>query len=111
MCGVFHAPDRLSEAEHNPLTKSASSVTLNAQSTATELGRDPDMYCNLPTANLLAPQPKVRDRKTRPPDIAMPNKNQVHFFIDMNKTWRIMRRLHESSQRLRFGPDFELSSR
>ena len=60
--GVFHTPDRRSEAEHNPLTKGASSATLNAQSTATALGRDPDMHCNVPTAPLLDPQPKMRDK-------------------------------------------------
>ena len=34
--------------EHNPLAKRASSATLNAQSTATELGRDPDTHRNTP---------------------------------------------------------------
>ena len=59
-CGVFRAPDRLSEAEHNPLTKRASPSTLDAQSTATELGWDPDMHRNILRVPLLAPQPKVR---------------------------------------------------
>ena len=58
--GVFHSPARLSEAEHNPLTKRASSVTLNAQSTATELGWDSDMRRNAPTVPSLAPEPSCR---------------------------------------------------
>ena len=50
---------RLSEAQHKPLSKRASSATLNAQSTATEFGRGPDMHRNVPTAPLLAPLPIV----------------------------------------------------
>ena len=46
---------RLSAKEHNPLAKRASSATLKAQSTATELGRDPDMHRHVPTAPLLNP--------------------------------------------------------
>ena len=48
--------------QHNPLTKRASSTTLNAQRTATELGRDPDMYRNIHTPLLLAPQRKAREK-------------------------------------------------
>ena len=58
-CGFFHAPNRLSEAERNPLKKGASSAMLNARSTATELGQDPDMRRNVPVAPLLARQPEV----------------------------------------------------
>ena len=50
---------RLSEAGHSLWTARASLATLNAQSTATELGRDPDMYRYVPTAPLLNPRPKV----------------------------------------------------
>ena len=35
---------------------------LNAQSTATELGRDPDMRRNVPMVPLLAPQPEEREK-------------------------------------------------
>ena len=52
----------LSEPEHNPLTKISSSMTLNAQSTAKELGWDPNMRRDIPTAPLLAPQPKGREK-------------------------------------------------
>eukprot|EP00904_Undaria_pinnatifida_P005929 jgi/Undpi1/2466/HiC_scaffold_13.g05846.m1 len=58
-CGFFHAPNRLSEAERNPLKKGASSAMLNARSTATELGQDPDMRRNVPVAPLLARQPEA----------------------------------------------------
>ena len=44
----------LSEAEHNPLTERASSATWNAQSTYTELGRNPDMNNDLSAAPFLA---------------------------------------------------------
>ena len=40
----------------------ASSATLNAQSTATELGWDPDMCRNVRTSPLLPPQPKVLEK-------------------------------------------------
>ena len=61
-CGVFHALLGLSsEAERNPLTKRASSAPLDAQSTATELGRDRDMRRNIPMGALLVPQPKARE--------------------------------------------------
>ena len=62
-CGVFHAPDRPSDAEHNPLTTRASSATLNVQGTATGLDRDSDMRRNVPTAPLLAAQPIVGEKK------------------------------------------------
>ena len=55
------SPARLGEAETNPLFLRANSATFNAPSTATVLGRDPDMRQNFPTAPLLAPQPKVRE--------------------------------------------------
>ena len=35
---------------------------LNAQSTATERGRNPDMHRDIPTPSLLAPQPNVREK-------------------------------------------------
>ena len=62
--GVFHAPSRLSEAGHNPLTKRANSTTLNAQRTGTGLGWDPDMRCNVPTTTLPGPHPTVRKRNS-----------------------------------------------
>ena len=52
--GVFHAPTRLSEAER--LKKTVSSAMVNAQSTATELGLDPDMCRGALMAPLLVPQ-------------------------------------------------------
>ena len=55
------SPTRLGEAESNPLCFLASSATFNAPRTATVLGRDPDMRHNVPTAPLLAQQPKVRE--------------------------------------------------
>ena len=43
-------PTRLSEAERDSLKNLNNSTTLNVESTATELGRDPDMLHNVPTA-------------------------------------------------------------
>ena len=61
--GFFRAPSRLErEAERNPLTKRASSATLDAQSTATEVEQDPDMRRNVPIGALLSPQPKAREK-------------------------------------------------
>ena len=40
------------------------SQTLNAQSTATELARNPDMRRNIPKASLLNPHPKVREKNS-----------------------------------------------
>ena len=57
--GFSMRPLGSSKAEPKPLTKKASSATLNAQSTATEVGRDPDMRRDEPRAPLLAAQPKT----------------------------------------------------
>ena len=43
--------------------KKSSPATLNAQTTAMELDRDPDVHRNVPTTPLLAPQWKVREKK------------------------------------------------
>ena len=51
-----------SEAERNALKKRAGSATLDAQSTATELGQDQDMRRNVPMGALLAPQLKAREQ-------------------------------------------------
>ena len=48
--GVSVLPTRLGEAQSNPLCNRASSARLNAPSTAAELGRDPDMRRNVPSA-------------------------------------------------------------
>ena len=62
-CGVFHvSPTRLGEAESDPLFFIAKSATLNAPSTATVLGRDPDIRRNVPTPPWLSPKPKARKR-------------------------------------------------
>ena len=60
--GFSMSPTRLGEAESNALFFRANSATFNAPSTDTVLGRDPGMRRNVPTAPLLAPQPKVRER-------------------------------------------------
>ena len=59
IAGFIRAPARLSEAEHNPLRKRASSATLNVQNTATEPGRDPDMRRNVPKAPLASPAAEI----------------------------------------------------
>ena len=60
MWGFLSTPTGFNEAESNPVKTRASSATLNAQSTATELSRDPDVPHNVAKSNLMAPQPKVR---------------------------------------------------
>ena len=60
--GDFLAPTRLSEVKRSPLKNRASSATLDAQSTATELCRGPNMRRNVPMGALLAPHPKARER-------------------------------------------------
>ena len=61
--GFSMSPTRLGEAESKPLFFRAISAMFNAPSTATVLGRDPDMrHRNVPTAPLLAPQPKAREK-------------------------------------------------
>ena len=60
--GFSMSPTRLGEAESNSLCFRANSATSSAPSTATVLGLEPDMRRNVPTAPLLAPQPKVRER-------------------------------------------------
>ena len=59
--GFCMSPTRLGEAGINHLLLRADSATFNAPSTATVLGRDPEMRRNVPTAPLLAPQSKVRE--------------------------------------------------
>ena len=54
-CGFPFTSAGLSEAERSPLKKRASSETLNAESIATKLGRDPDMRRNVTKTVLLAP--------------------------------------------------------
>ena len=62
--GVVHVTysARLGEAESNPLFFGVYSATFNAPSNSTVLGRNPDMRRNIPTAPLLAPQPKLIER-------------------------------------------------
>ena len=55
-------PTGFGEAESNPLLNRAISATFNVLSIATELGRDPDTRCIVPTSLLLAPQAKARER-------------------------------------------------
>lgn len=57
-------PAGLSEAERDPLKQRANSATLDAQSPATGLGRDPDRRRNVPNAPLLAQQPKVPENNS-----------------------------------------------
>ena len=59
--GCSKSPARFRGAKRNPLLNRASSATFNAPSTATELGRNPDMLHHVPMAALLATQPKVRE--------------------------------------------------
>ena len=54
--------DLSSEAEHNPLKNRASVAKLDAQSTATELGRDQDNRRNLEMDGVLVPQPNAREK-------------------------------------------------
>ena len=51
-------PTRLGDAECRPLNFRADSATLNAPSTVTVLGRDPEMRRNVTTA----PQPELREK-------------------------------------------------
>ena len=60
---VFHAPARLEQRGWTqPLEKRANVTMLDAQSTATELGRDRDIRRNVPMGAWLAPQPKVQEK-------------------------------------------------
>ena len=49
--------------ETQPLDEKSHLSYVNAQSTTTELRRDPDMRRNVPTAPVLAPQPKVGEER------------------------------------------------
>ena len=60
-----------------PLAKIASSASMNAHSAVTELGWDPDMRPNAPTAPLRAPQPKVREKNLGRPRSAPRKENKV----------------------------------
>ena len=65
--GVLHTLAELGQrGGTQPLEKIASSAALDAQSTATELGGNRDMRRDVPIGNLLAPQTKAREKKTRP---------------------------------------------
>ena len=78
--GFSMVPTGLRDAEGNPQYFRASSATLNAPSTATELGRDPDMRRHIPTAPLLAPQPTVRERTLgRRREICEKNKERILY--------------------------------
>ena len=79
-CGGVQAASRLSEAERNPLTKRASSATLDAQSTATELGRDPNMRRNVPMGALL-PRSRKREKKSRPSKNTKPGKKSIFYIF------------------------------
>ena len=81
------SPTRLDEAENNPLFFGANSATFNAPSTATVLGRDPDMRRNVRTAPLLAPQPKVRERTLGRRRAASLKKHNLHMlYINIYRT-------------------------
>ena len=80
--GGFHAPR--SEAEHDHLTKRASSA---AQRTATKVYWDPDMRRNGPTAPWLAPQPKMREKTFDRRRTACHKKNAyLVFYTDIYST-------------------------
>ena len=87
-CAVCHTSARLIEAEHNPLKNLSSSATLNAQSTATELGWDPYMHRNVPTATLLAPQPKEREKKLGRRRTPCQKRNRFIFYMYTYATHR-----------------------
>ena len=76
------SPTRLGEAESNPLFFRAISATFNTPSTATVLGWDPDMRGNVPTAPLLAPQPKVREITIGRRRAARLKKNASYTYTD-----------------------------
>ena len=79
---VFYAPARLSEAELNLLTRRASSATLNAHGTATQLGWEPDMRRNVPTAPLVVCSTRSGkcEKKTGPPE-NMPKNKKLIFYV------------------------------
>ena len=52
----------------------ARSATLRAQSTASKLGRDPNVHRNIPAAPLLAPAAESERKNARRPKISMPKK-------------------------------------
>ena len=83
-CEVFHAPARLSEAEPNPLRKRSRSATLNARSTTTEIGWDPDMRRNVATYGPLAePAPERARKNVRPPENIM-LKQKCIFYVGIH---------------------------
>ena len=59
----------------------AGSATFNAPSTATELGRDPDILHHVPMAALLAPQPKVREETLDRRIAASQKETKIIFYI------------------------------
>ena len=65
------------EVERSPLTQIASSATLDAESTATELGQDPDVRRNLPMGALCCSAAASARKKLRPPKHSKPE-NDVH---------------------------------
>ena len=79
--GFSKWPARLREAERNPLPNRASSATPNTPSTATELGRDPDMLHNVPMGILLPPQPKVGEETLGRRIVASQKENMIIFHI------------------------------
>ena len=61
-----------SEAERKPVKKRASSATLEALSTATELGGDRDMRRNVPKGRLACPTAESARKKPRPQENSKP---------------------------------------
>ena len=90
-CGVFHAPDRLNGTKHNPLTKRASSVALNAQSSATELGRDPGMHRNIVSAPFAFSAAESSRNNPRPLENSMPSTNDFHILCRHNISFQTVR--------------------
>ena len=84
MVGVFHEPARLSEVEHNPLAKRASSATLNAQSTTTGLGWDPEMPPNVPTALFACPSVESERKTSAAGEQIAKKKKERIFYMDIH---------------------------
>ena len=75
-----------SELKRNPLKKRASSATLDAQSTATELSRDYIMRRNVPMGALLAPQPNARAKTLGRRRTANQKQNRIFY---VRHTWYV----------------------
>ena len=83
-----------------PLDKRATSATLNDQSTATELGWDSDMRCDVPTAPLLAPQPKVREKSSGAGEHHA-NKKSAYFIDKLQRIYEASHQVQDAVPQVR----------